>query len=255
MGQLLARIFEQLILPPGLFLVLLCLSFIILKPRPILGKSLLIAVMVAFYMLSTPYFAAQLISQVETYPALNAGSPGSPGHPTAGAIVVLSGDIAVNASEYGSDTIGKNSLQRTRYGAFLQRKTGLPILVSGGLLPQGASSSLARTMADSLQQDFQAGEVWLEDQSLSTADNAFYCKTLLAQKQIDTVFLVTQAWHMPRAVAMFEKAGLSVIPAPTAFAGNQPFNLDNMLPSAYAIGLGRTALREMAAYIWYMIIY
>lgn len=252
MGQLLARIFEQLILPPGLFLVLLCLSFIIVKRRPALGKSLLAAVMVAFYLLSTPYFATQLISQVETWPALDADSPG---HPTAGAIVVLSGDIAVNASEYGGDSIGKNTLQRTRYGAFLQRKTGLPILVSGGLLPQAASSSLARTMADSLQQDFQAGEVWLEDQSLSTADNAFYSKTLLAQKQIDTVFLVTQAWHMPRAVAIFEKAGLNVIPAPTAFTRQQSFNLKDMLPSAYAIGLSRTALREIAAYIWYMIIY
>ena len=253
MGQLLARIFEQLILPPGLFLVLLCLSFLLIRKRPLQGKFLLSTVMIAFYLLSTPYFAGLLISQVETYPALDANSPGNP---TVGAIVVLSGDLAINASEYGSDdSVGMYTLQRTRYGAFLQRKTGLPILVSGGLLPRGASSSLARVMAENLQQDFQAGEIWLEDKSLSTAENAFNSKTLLAQKQIDTVFLVTQAWHMPRAVAIFKKAGLNVIPAPTAFAGKRPFDLNNMLPSAGAMGLSRIALREMAAHVWYMIQY
>lgn len=252
MGQLLARIFEQLILPPGLFLVLLCLSFLLISKRPLQGKFLLSTVMIAFYLLSTPYFSGLLISQVETYPALDANSTVNP---TVGAIVILSGDLAIDASEYGSDTVGMYTLQRTRYGAFLQRKTGLPILVSGGLLPRGASTSLARVMAENLQQDFQAGEIWLEDTSLSTADNAFHSKTLLAQKQIDTVFLVTQAWHMPRAVAIFEKAGLNVIPAPTAFAGKRSFDLDNMLPSAGAMGLSRIALREMAAHIWYTILY
>jgi uncharacterized SAM-binding protein YcdF (DUF218 family) len=252
MWQLVARTFEQLVLPPGLFLVLLAASLFLLSKRPALGKASVYAVMIAFYFCSTPYFAGLLISQVESYPALDASSPGDP---SAGAIVLLSGDLAVNATEYGSDTVGGHSLLRTRYAAFLQRKTGLPILVSGGLLPRGATRSLAQVMAETLKQDFNAGEVWLEDKSLSTAENALFSKTVLAKKQTGRIYLVTQAWHMPRAVAVFEKAGLSVIPAPTAFLGTQAFNWNNILPSPGGIRMSRYALREMAAHIWYKILY
>ena len=110
-------------------------------------------------------------------------------------------------------------------------------------------------MAESLRQDFSAGEVWLEDGSLSTADNAFRSKAFLLQKNIDRIYLVTQAWHMPRAVDMFEKADLEVIAAPTAFAGKPGFSLLSMLPSAAALQLSRLVLREIAARIWYRLLY
>lgn len=220
--------------------------------KPALDKASVYTVTIAFYLCSTPYFAGLLISQVESYPALDTSSPGDP---SAGAIVLLSGDLAVNATEYGSDTVGGHTLLRTRYAAFLQRKTGLPILVSGGLLPRGATSSLAQVMSDTLKQDFSAGEIWLEERSLSTAENALFSQAVLAQKQVDRIYLVTQAWHMPRAVAVFEKTGLSVIPAPTAFLGTQALNWNNILPSPGGISMSRYALREIAAHIWYLIRY
>ena len=252
MWQLVARTFEELVLPPGLFLVLVIASLFLLGKRPALGKASISAVLVAFYLCSTPYFAGLLISQVETYAALDINSPGDP---AAGAIVLLSGDLAIDASEYDGDTVGGHSLLRSRYAALLQRKTGLPILVSGGLLPYGATKSLAQTMAETLQQDFNAGEIWLEDRSQSTAENALFSQKVLQQRQISNIYLVTEAWHMPRSVAVFEKAGLNVIPAPTAFLGPRAFNWNNLLPSAGGLGMSRYALREMAAHIWYLIRY
>lgn len=248
---LLARIFEQLILPPGLFLVLLCLGFVVHGKKPLAGKALLGAAMLAFYLLSTPYFAGLLANQVETHAAL---AQDARIDAAAGAIVVLSGDREIDAREYGADVVGPNTLLRIRYGVHLQRRTGLPILVSGGLLPDG-SKSLAQTMADSLRQDFDAGEVWLEDGSLSTAENAFRSKVFLQQKDIGRVYLVTQAWHMPRAVEIFEKAGLEVIAAPTAFAGKEQLSLRRLLPDAQALLLSRAVLREIAARVWYRLLY
>jgi len=251
-GMVLARIFEQLILPPGLFFVLLCIGFLLLAKKPWAGRAFLATVMIAFYLLCTPYLAGRLVNLVQTHPAL---APDGPVDMAAGAIVILSGDQKVNAPEYASDTVGKNTLLRTRYGAFLQRKTGLPILVSGGLLRRGASKSLAQQMADNLRQDFNAGEVWLEDGSRSTAENAYRSKAFLQEKEIDTVYLVTQAWHMPRAVEIFEKTGLRVIPAPTAFVGIPDLTLASMLPSAAALSKSRFTLREIAARIWYRLLY
>lgn len=252
MGQTAARIFETLILPPGLFLVVFTLGILLLRRKPILAYPMLLAGLAAFYLLSTPFFAGLLMQQVETYPALE---PGSPVNPAAGAIVVLSGGMETSATEYASDTVGMHTLVRCRYAAFLQRKTGLPILASGGRINGDSTMSLAAVMADVLTTGFNAEEVWLEDRSRNTADNAFFSRALLAQKQIDTVYLVTQAWHMPRAVAIFEQAGFKVIPAPTAFEGEVPFKLTSLLPAAHAIALSRHALREVAAIIWYRIRY
>ena len=50
----------------------------------------------------------------------------------AGAIVVLGGGRYDEAPEYGDDTISLAGLRRVRYAAVLQRRTGLPVLVSGG---------------------------------------------------------------------------------------------------------------------------
>jgi uncharacterized SAM-binding protein YcdF (DUF218 family) len=250
MEQFVTRIIESLILPPGLFLFLLTVGVVLLKKRPVMAKSMLCFGLTIFYLLSTPLISGYLINQVETYPALDVRNLANS---EAGAIVVLASGRDKNAKEYGGDTVGIHTLLRSRYGAFLQRKTGLPILVSGGLVLDKEGKSLAQVMAELLRDDFQAGEVWLEDESRTTGENAFFSQKILAQKQIDTVYLVTQAWHMPRSVAVFKKAGLKVIPAPTAFEGGKPFKLMDVLPSANAINISRFALHEMVGTLWYKI--
>ena len=97
--------------------------------------------------------------------------------------------------------------------------------------------------------------MWLEDKSRTTGENALYSKRLLEKKQIDTVYLVTQAWHMPRSVSIFEKVGFNVVPAPTAFESGKPFIWLDILPGAGAMKVSRIALHEMAGAVWYRIRY
>ncbi len=246
------RIIESLIFPPGLFLFLIAIGVLLLKKSPVLGKSMLWLGLIIFYLLSTPFMSRHLVSQLETSSALNANEIGNS---TAAVIVILAGGRDRNAKEYGGDTVGIPTLLRCRYGAYLQRKTGLPILVSGGLGLDKEGKSVAQVMAELLIEEFKAGEVWLEDKSETTAENALFSEKLLASKNIDTAYLVTQAWHMPRSVDAFEKAGLKVIPAPTAFEGGKPFSFMDLLPSANAISISRLSLHEMAGAIWYQIRY
>ena len=243
---------EFLVLPPGIFFVLLIPGLFLLRRKPVLAKALLWSGLLSIYLSSAPLFSGYLIEKLEIYPALE---PDDLEQYKAGAIVILASESEKNAKEYGGDTVGANTLLRIRYGAFLQRKTGLPILVTGGLVWQEHGKSLAQTMAESLAEDFGAGEVWLEDNSQTTAENALLSARILSQKQIDRVFLVTQASHMPRAVAIFEKAGLNVIPAPTAFKSGQPFEVSGFLPAAYSINTSRLALHEMLGLLWYKIRY
>ncbi len=245
-------IINWLILPPGLIFCLLVIGLILISQKPVIGKSVLWIGIIVFYLTSTPVISDFLIRQLEIYPALDVEKLKD--H-NAGAIVVLTSEREKDAREYGGDTVGTNSLLRSRYGAFLHRKTGLPILVSGGFVLDKEGKSLAQVMAETLRNDFHAENVWLEDKSHTTAENAVFSKKILAQKQIDTIFLVTQASHMPRSVAVFENTGLKVIPAPTAFKGGKVFKLTGLLPEANTIYKTRLALHELVGILWYKIRY
>lgn len=252
MELLITSIAKTLILPPGIILILVSAGLLLLKKRPLIAKSLLWTGLIILYGLSTPIISGLIIHQLETYPALD---PDNLQDSSVGAIVILASGQERGAKEYGGDSVDVNTLIRTRYGSYLQRKTELPILVSGGYVLDTEGKSLAETMAETLKEDFHAGEVWLEDKSRTTAENGFYSQKLLTQKKIDTVYLVTQAWHMPRSVAVFEKAGLKVIPAPTAFKGIGQFEFGRMLPGANALNTSRLALYEMIGMLWYTIRY
>ncbi len=247
-----SKIIKSLVFPPGGFLLAILIGLLLLRRKPQLGKSLLWLGLMSGYLLSTPLVSGLMQQQLQSYPALTEAEVRQA---PAQAIVVLSAGRYRNAPEYGGDTIGNTSLARVRYGAYLQRLTDLPIVVSGGRVFDPEGKSLAQVMAESLLQDFQIDNVWLEDQSRNTAENAQLSKRLLQQKGIDTVLLVTDAMHMPRSVAVFEQVGLRVIPAPTRFTLLDDDWLLLLLPNASAIGGSYYALHELVGRAWYAIRY
>ncbi len=112
---------------------------------------------------------------------------------------------------------------RLIYAAELYRMGAAPrILVSGGrigwLRGGGPEETEAADMTALLTRlGVPETAIWQEPLAENTYENALYSRALLAEKGIDRVILVTSAFHMPRAVAVFEKQGFEVIPAPTDF--------------------------------------
>lgn len=202
--------------------------------------------------MSAPYFAGHIVDQLETYPYLKNEELGAR---NAGAIVILAGGRKRNAQEYNGETVSTQTMARLRYGAHLQRSTGLPILVSGGIPGEESGLTLAQLMAQVLRDELNAGEVWLEDKSRTTAENAFFSQAALTKKNIGRVYLVTHAWHLPRSVSIFEQAGLEVIPAPTAAGGKVPLKLKTLLPRPSGLMISRQSIREIGGMIWYRIRY
>ncbi len=202
------------------------------------------AALVGLLLLALPLVADGLLSTLEV--GEGAGSPAG-----AQAIVVLGAEVEHLA--HGRTMPGLLSLQRLRTAAELARQTGLPVLISGGGVYHGAAS-IAVAMADSLRTDFNLAPRWIEDRSADTFANARDSAAILLPAGITTVLLVTNQWHMRRAMLAFRAAGLHAIPAPVPSSAGGGFEIDDLVPqvsawlrSYYAlhewIGLGYYTLR------------
>jgi len=99
-------------------------------------------------------------------------------------------------------------------------------------------------MRDALERDFGVKVRWVEDRSYDTAQNASKSAPILARAGIDRVLLVSHAMHLRRARDAFERHGLEVIPAPTAYFGRTEFTLLHLLPSAGALRNSYFVLHE-----------
>jgi uncharacterized SAM-binding protein YcdF (DUF218 family) len=194
--------------------------------------------------LSTPNVAGFLIHSLylhEPVPAAEAPSLAR----RADAIAVLSGGAYPMAPEYGTANIGANSLARLRYGVWLHRQTGLPMLVTGGA-PDGGPPE-AETMARILREEYAVEPRWIESASLDTRDNADLSAKLLLAEGRTRVVVVTDARHMRRAMAEFERAGMKAIAAPTgrsARVGKEPPSIYAYFPNAGALAGSSEALKE-----------
>lgn len=233
-----------LLMPPGNLLLLSAAGWVIAFRRPRLGKSLIWLALIALCVLSTPYVSSRLLHLLEPVP----------GHPLADngaqAIIVLGGGIYSAAPEYGADTVPSAVLVRLRYAAHLHRATQKPILVTGGN-PDGNPTAEAVLMKTVLNQDFQVPVMWVEDKSNTTLENARLSYRILNAAGIRRIWLVTHAWHMPRAKMTFEHAGFSVVAAPTEFTTGTQTTVLSFLPDARALADSSKFFHETVGIAWY----
>ncbi|MDE1942695.1 MAG: YdcF family protein [Betaproteobacteria bacterium] len=235
---LLKKILSSLVLPPfGLALLgLVGLWLSRRHRRP--GLALTALALATLGVLSLPLVADGLMHSLERFAPLSAD-----GLAQAQAIVILGGGQYPAAPEYGGrDTVNRWTLERLRYGARLQHQGGLPILVTGGA-PYGGRPE-AEAMKEALEEDFHGQVRWVEARSRDTAENAAFSAPLLKQAGVTRIVLVSQGWHLARAVALFRKAGLTVLPAPIGYATEDLLWPSRVLPRIGAFDRSCMALHE-----------
>ena len=239
---LLKKFLSALVLPPLGLLLMAMVGAILLRRRPRLGGVLAAVGLLGLLLLSLPPTPRWLMAGLE--PEAPVSDQALAG---AQAIVILAGGNYYDAPEYGGrDTVGRYTLERLRYGARLQRRTGLPLLVSGGA--PGGGRPEAETMKEVLERDFQVPVTWTETASRDTAENAAFAATLLRQAGIRRIVLVSHGWHMRRAVGLFQRQGLEVAAAATGFTTAAPA-ASLSLPSAAALERSSIALHEWLGYL------
>ena len=237
---------KALSLPPSNLVLVILLGLLLRRRARRTGTAVAAVGAVALYMLSTSFVATRLLLALEAdVPAPPRGETVTPQ-----AIVILSAGYSYLGVKRERVDVDAMTLERLRRGARLHRETGLPILVTGdgskdGLVPVGT------LMARTLREDFGIAPKWLEARSATTYENAAFSARILKKHGISGIYLVSQAWHLPRAVAAFEAVGLSSIAVPSSASRPARVDIHAFIPSAKALQGSYHALHERLGLFWY----
>jgi uncharacterized SAM-binding protein YcdF (DUF218 family) len=164
------------------------------------------------------------------------------------AIVILGAGTEPFAPEYGVSSLQSTSLERLRYGIWLAAQTGAPMAFSGGTgWAQADSTAEARVAGKIAAEEFGHPLKWIEEDSHDTRENAARTMSLLKSAGITHVILVTNGWHMARALRDFVEAagpGVQIEPAPMGLARRLDTPALAWMPSSSGFRDVRDILRE-----------
>ena len=237
----LKTLLRTLVLPPAGPLLLAALGLALLTRAGLTARARRAGLILcglglgALWLLSLPLVADALWRAAEREPALADARAGA-----AQAIVILAGDTKRSAApEYGgAPAAGGDLLERLTYGAYLARRTGLPVLVTG-------TARESEAMRASLGRDFGIEPRWVEGHSRDTFENAAFSAPLLRAAGVTRILLVTNAVHAHRAAAEFSATGLTVVAAPTGLWTPVAASPARYLPQAEALRRSTQALYEL----------
>ncbi|MGY2290147.1 YdcF family protein [Pseudomonas sp. SDO528_S397] len=245
---------KQLLLPPGILLLLLAIAWWFRRSRPRLAGVCFALGLGGMWLMSLPVVVQWGAKALETELPLALDSWATLAQ-RADAIVVLGSGRERGDPAWGTDQPTGIGLERQRYAARLAKASGLPVLTSGGL-HYGTPPSEAQLMAVSLQDDFGVTVRWKEERSRTTWENAQMSAEILLPQGIKRVVVVTQAWHMPRSVWSFEKAGFTVVPGPVGFLGEDNARpLGGWLPEFKSVWQSGQLLNEAIGQVGYRLFY
>jgi uncharacterized SAM-binding protein YcdF (DUF218 family) len=227
-------VLRSLLLPPASSLILALIGALLLRRHRRWAIALMILSAVSLWLFSTAFIADALSRLAERYPALDLSQPTD-----AQAIVIIGGGGIRNfAPEYGGPAPEYVLLDRLSYGAFVARRTGLPILVSG-------APDEAIVMQTSLARDFGMTVRWIEGESRDTYENARFSARILQGIGIKRIILVTMSTHMFRAAQEFHGAGFEVTPAPSGVWTLREPGAMRFIPSPAALMRSNAAVYEL----------
>ena len=191
----------------------------------------------------TPLGNALMLPLEERFPPWDA----SRGAPTG--IIVLGGAVGPELSAARNTPDLNESAERiTATAALAQKYPDARIVYSGGnarlVLTGGIEADYAIDLLESL--GVARARVLAERQSRNTIENAEFSKKLAEPKPGERWLLVTSAYHMPRAIGAFRRAGFPVEAYPVDWRTRGPIDLWLPFESVTA-GLRRT---DTAVHEW-----
>lgn len=247
----LAKVFWFLVQPLGLTLVLLAIAVLalVIGWRRLGLSSAILALLVLFVSGWTSIGAMAIAKLEDRFERPN------PAPTEVAGIIVLGGffEGGVNLARGGHEL--NTSGDRIVEAAILARRyPDARVVVTGGggtLVTDGEADGVtAPRLLEAL--GIERSRIVLEDQSRDTYENAVLTRDLVKPQPNETWLLVTSAFHMPRSVLLFRKAGFNVVAWPSDYRSSGQdtlgFTRHNVIHTVQTSGV---AMREWIGLVAY----
>ena len=247
------KIFSRLLFPIPLCIEVLLAGLLLLwfTRKQKAGRIAVTLAGVLLFLFSSHFFSGMLLTPLESrYPALftapEARAPAALSEVKF--IVVLASGFSPEAGRPITIQLDESSIARLVEGVRVSKVLNCcKLVLSGGA---DSVSSPAQAMAQ-LAQDLGVGrqDMILETQSRDTDDEARLVAPIVGQQPF---ILVTEASHMPRAMALFRKHGTRPIADPVDFRAShsQAIVPDEVFPGAGGLGVSERAVYEYLGLAW-----
>lgn len=207
---------------------------------------------ILFWLASLPIISNSLIKSLESdYEIQNIDQIAS--HD---AVVVLSGMISTIQTEKEIKYEFREGVDRILAGiALLKNQKANKLILTRGLLPWGTGSPEGEVLSDFAQANgVRKDEILLTSQVQNTNDEAKEIAKLV--KSEDRIVLVTSAFHMPRALMVFQNQNILVTPFAVDFRHvSKKIDLLDFFPQAFAFEDTSLFFREMIGRAYYALKY
>ena len=250
MPILIDKLLTALILPLGFSLVLgVTAAALLWVGRHRLAGLVLALSLILLWVFSTPLMAQILLASLENrYATLDKNAKAD--------VAILLGGMLEEPEKTGGPPSLSGAADRALHAARLYRAGRVRfILVSAGNLPWLAMHGPEARSIASLLEEWGVPEnaLLLETVSRNTFENARLSKPIWDAHLFKRGLLVTSAFHMPRALAVFRRAGFNVEPSPADFGGGQLLEAGvlSFIPDAGALQTSSIMVREWIGMLIY----
>jgi uncharacterized SAM-binding protein YcdF (DUF218 family) len=249
------KIFSRLLFPIPLCLEVLLFGLLLLwfTRKQKAGRIVVSLAAVLLFLFSSRFFSGMLLTPLESrYPALAAAPEARApvGLRQVKFVVVLASGYFPEASRAVALQLDESSTARLVEGVRISKVlNGCKLVLSGGPGPDRVSSA-AETMAQLAQGlGVSRQDMILETQSRDTDEEARLVAPIVGEQPF---ILVTEASHMPRAVALFRKHGIHPIPDPVDFRTRHSHAIapEEVFPGAMGLIGSERAVYEYWGLAW-----
>lgn len=222
------------------------------EPRARRLRGACAAVLLLWWIVATPMTASWALGTLQRTAAAEAAECAPPA-PHAWFIVLAGGLDARPRSAQDVEALSAPSLRRIIAAAQLARDVpDSHLLISGGMGRRWKEADLMGSLAQLL--GIAPQRIELERESRNTLQNAREVAGMLRDAPPRQLYLLTSAYHMPRAWMSFRRSGLKVCALPVDFESLPHDSLRDLLPDDAALGRMSHALHEYLGIAYYRLL-
>ena len=211
-----------------------------------------VGVLCLWWLGATPLTASWALAALERSATAEAAACAPPAS-DARFIVLAGGLRAQPGSAQDVGALSDASLRRTIAAARLAHEVpDSRLLISGGVGWQWKEADLMGTLAQRL--GVARDRIELERRAQDTLQNAREVARMLRGMPPRPLYLVTSAYHMPRAWMSFRHSGLQVCAVPVDFESIAKVSPEDLVPDAAGLRSMSLALHEYLGIVYYRLV-